>query len=87
MPFNVSFLPTPVEIALGDGKSINTIPDPTSNTHFAECDLCGQQCNMGPKGAGKALHTHRDSSSCRKTALRNQQETARARIKVCILSN
>ena len=51
MSTNVSYNPTPVKIALGDGKFIDTRPDPESKTHFVECDLCSQRLNMGPKGA------------------------------------
>ena len=87
MSTNVSYNPTPVKIALGDGKFIDTRPDPESKTHFVECDLCSQCLNMGPKGARKAIHSHRDKNSCREKALCNQQKAARGRIKVCILSN
>lgn len=87
MSTNVFYSSTPVKIALGDGKFIDTIPDSESKTHFVECDLCGQRLNMGPKGAGRTIHAHRDKNSCRTKARRNQQEAARERIKVCILSN
>lgn len=76
-----------VQINLGDGIFIYTIPDAILNTHFVVCDLCSQHHNMEPKGAGNSLHIHRDKNSCYKAALCKRQDNAKARVKVCVLLN
>jgi hypothetical protein len=75
-------LETPVKLNFPDKTELTSVIDPVTLLHSVQCDLCGKLNQLGPRGAGNSIYQHRGSEGCRKCAIKQEKQAAKARLQV-----